>query len=543
LALNGKENELKEYRLGVDVFGRGADFDPRVDPIARIQAAKLRARLAEYYASEGKDDVIVISIPKGGYIPTFTSVAVSTAPPDSQDVQSIAVLPFVSMSGDPENEFFSDGLTEELINVLTYVPGLRVVARTSAFCFKNTAKDVREIGAQLNVQTVLEGSVRKAGNQLRVTAQLIDVATGYHLLSRTFPRELKDVFAVQEELASAVVTEIMPQVRPETRPIAHHYTANIDIYNLYLKGMLALANRFTGPMDCMPIFRQVLQEDPNYAPAWAGMANAYCMQAWFAMLPPIEAMILGQRAALKAIGLDDTQGLAHTMLGMTQAVMNWDWQSAERSFQKAIQVQPSLAVAHEYYAFTCLMPQQRFEEALRATERALVLNPFDAVMSGAAVLLFAAAGKEGAALRQHALCQEVHPNHPVTHGSVGFVHEMAGRLEEAITAYRTATKLTPHAAFPHAAMGHALAKSGKMEEAKQVLQDYLNSKADGVCACLIYLGLGDHAEALRWLKKGMDAREPHALLPAFDPRFAPLRKHPEFRQLIGQMGLTLTVTA
>jgi len=208
--LAGKAQELKEYRLGVEVFERGPGFDPRIDPIVRVQAAKLRARLAEYYAGEGRHDTLVISIPRGTYIPVFTP---KDAPDDAGKAPaapaSIAVLPFVSVSGDVDNEYFCDGLTEELIHALTYMPGWRVAARTSVFAFKNAAKDVREIGAQLGVRTVLEGSVRKAGSQVRATAQWIEVATGYHLLSRTYLRELKDVFALQEELASVVVTEIM----------------------------------------------------------------------------------------------------------------------------------------------------------------------------------------------------------------------------------------------------------------------------------------------------------------------------------------------
>ncbi len=205
--LEGKELELKEYRLGVDVFERGADFDPRIDPIVRMQAAKLRARLAEYYNEEGRGDSLVISIVKGGYVPSFTK-RVSEKP----DLQSIAVLPFVNISADPENEHFSDGLTEELINVLTSIPGLRVVARTSVFSFKNTSKDIREIGAQLNACAVIEGSVRRVGNQLRVTAQLIEVSTGYHLSSNVYRRELKDVFAAQDDLANAVASGIAPSV-------------------------------------------------------------------------------------------------------------------------------------------------------------------------------------------------------------------------------------------------------------------------------------------------------------------------------------------
>ncbi len=220
LSLEGKARELKEYRLGVEVFERGDSFDPRVDPVVRVQAAKLRAKLAEYYAAEGRKDACVISIPRGGYAPVFTR----TEQPPTNDVAtteqanhpSIAVLPFVSMSGDEENAYFCDGLTEELINVLAYVPGLHVVSRTSVFCFKNAVRDIRDIGAELGARTVLEGSVRKADNQIRVTAQLIDVANGYHLLSRTFLREFKQMLALQEELASAIVNEIMPKLSPES---------------------------------------------------------------------------------------------------------------------------------------------------------------------------------------------------------------------------------------------------------------------------------------------------------------------------------------
>lgn len=213
--LNGNGQELKEYRLGVDVFERGADFDPRIDPVVRIQAAKLRSRLAEYYASEGRDDRVQISIMKGGYVPTFTLVHAreEKRPAFKTDRQSIAVLPFVNISADPENEYFTDGLTEELINVLTAAPGLRVVARTSAFSFKNRPKDIREIGAQLNAEAVIEGSVRRNGNQLRVTAQLVEVSSGYHLLSRSYRRELKDVFADQDDLANAFASEVIPAVR------------------------------------------------------------------------------------------------------------------------------------------------------------------------------------------------------------------------------------------------------------------------------------------------------------------------------------------
>lgn len=218
--LDGKELEIKEYRLGVDVFDRGQEFDPRIDPIVRIQAAKLRSRLAEYYSDRGHGDTVVITIGKGAYVPSFALAQKAPEPVrGTPDAQSIAVLPFVNISANPENEYFSDGLTEELISRFTMIPGLRVVSRTSVFGFKNASKDIREIGAQLNAHSVLEGSVRRIGNQLRVTAQLVEVSTGYHLMSRTYVRELKDVFAAQDELAQAIISEVLPSVlRPESRP-------------------------------------------------------------------------------------------------------------------------------------------------------------------------------------------------------------------------------------------------------------------------------------------------------------------------------------
>jgi serine/threonine-protein kinase len=200
--LDNRVGELKEYQIGVEVFERSRDFDPRVDPIVRVEAAKLRAKLLEYYSTDGARDQWVITIPRGAYVPSFQRKDSSSSEkaPDA----SIAVLPFLNISDDPANEYFSDGLTEELINSLATVPELRIAARTSCFYFKGKNEDIRDIGSKLNVRTVLEGSVRKAENQLRITAQLINVADGYHLWSHTYKREMQDIFAVQEEIANSV---------------------------------------------------------------------------------------------------------------------------------------------------------------------------------------------------------------------------------------------------------------------------------------------------------------------------------------------------
>ena len=208
---SSETESLKEYAIGVEVFRRGAEFDPRLDNIVRIQAARLRSRLVEYYAAEGDADPIIISIPKGGYAPeTMTRSAPPTIAAPVTDRSRVAVLPFVNMSSNPENEYLSDGLTEEIINRLAGLPGLHVVARTSVFSFKGRNEDLRIVGRKLNVGVILEGSIRAAGTRLRVTAQLVDVESGFRLFSRSYDRELSDVLELQDEVAEAVAGEIAP---------------------------------------------------------------------------------------------------------------------------------------------------------------------------------------------------------------------------------------------------------------------------------------------------------------------------------------------
>jgi TolB-like protein/tetratricopeptide (TPR) repeat protein len=540
LTLDGKADELKEYRLGVDVFGRGQDFDPRIDPIVRMQAAKLRARLAEYYGNEGKSDRIKIAIPKGGYTPVFSLESEPAAGPMPEpDVQSIAVLPFVNMSPDPDNEYFSDGLTEELINLLTTVPGLRVVARTSVFCFKNTAADVREIGAKLKVQTVLEGSVRKAGDQLRVTAQLIDVSSGFHLLSRTYPRELKDVFAVQEELANAVVSEIMPQVRGErSAPRLRVYAADLSAYSLYLKGMYALPRSFDGPKESSEIFLQALKIDPNYAPASAGLALTYYYMAWYSLMPPREAMSLGKTAALNAIRIDPSLALAHTILGTIQAAFEWNWKEAEQSFQRAIALQPALARAYQLYSTACLLPQRRVADAIAAIERARALDPFDANVSSTAIYAYSISGNYQAALQAYSLGVEINPKSPLIYRAIGMAHQSEGRFEEAVAACRMACDLSMRAPMALAGLGPSLAWSGDRAGAEAVVQELASRNPPAALPmAMVSVGLGKTDEALLFLEKAMEEREPHLTLVPVHPGFAPLREDVRFHRLLHRMGL------
>lgn len=542
LTLNAKQDELKEYRLGLDVFDRGADFDPRIDPIVRMQAAKVRSRLAEYYGSEGKSDPLVISIPKGGYVATFEareSPAALAATQQQADIHSIAVLPFVNMSSDPDNEYFSDGLTEELINLLTSVPGLRVVARTSAFSFKNVSADVREIGAKLKVQTVLEGSVRKAGDQLRVTAQLIEVATGYHLLSKTYPRQLKDIFAVQEELANAVVSGIMPKMRSDKlAPLLRVRAADLTAYNLYLRGMVTLSRGFHGPVESIGIFKQVLAIDPNYGPAFAGMAYAYFTAAWYGSMPTMEGVALAKSAAQSALRLDSSLGLGHTILGAIQAAFEWNWTESETSFERAIMLQPSLASAHRLSTL-CLLPQRRFTEALSAVEHAIALDPFDAMLRSTTTNTYSMAGDYAAAIQTFLLGVAINPNNPLIYRAMGPAHQVRGNLQKAISEFRKGVEVSGRAPIALAAWGNASAEAGDIATAEACLKEVMSAAPQrALPIAILHLGLGRDVEFLEWFEKAIESREPYAILVPVDGRFKRMHENTRFQELLARMGLS-----
>lgn len=424
--LNGQTDKLKETLLGIEVFGRKPTYDPRVDAVVRTEAVKLRARMRDYYEADGREDGVIIDLPKGGYVPVFrhreklsrTPAAQEPLPaaPDrhrwkpafagaliiavfavsiyfttrnrthaadlrAPEVASIAVLPFADLSPDRDQEYFCDGMTEEIIDALARVNGFRVVARTSSFAFKGKQQDIREIGKKLNVAAVLEGSVRKDGNRLRVTAQLNSVADGYHLWSETYERELKDVFTVQDEISKAIVSTLQLKLTNPARQ-AKPPSENVEAYDLYLQGRYHWGHwRTEGAERALQFFQQAIEKDPKYAAAYAGIADSYAWLAFFGTLPPNEAMVKARAAAEKALTLDDSLAEAHTSLGYVKALYEFDWPGAEREFQRAIQLNSGLADAHFGYGIVYLAPQGRGEETLREMQLARDLDPLSPVIN------------------------------------------------------------------------------------------------------------------------------------------------------------------
>jgi TolB-like protein len=551
--LNGQTDKLKETLLGIEVFNRKPTYDPRVDAVVRTEAVKLRARLRDYYEGEGREDELIIDLPKGGYVPAFrirekvpenppaaaavietyenthkghdwrpaiagaaiililaasifltTRARKSTGPgAGGPEVASIAVLPFADLSPDRDQEYFCDGMTEEIIDALAKVDGFRVVARTSSFAFKGKQQDIREIGKKLNVGAVLEGSVRKDGNLLRVTAQLNSVADGYHLWSQTYERELKDVFAVQDEIAKAIVNTLQLKLAsPKPKR-----TANVEAYDLYLQGQYHWNRwRTEGAERGLQFFEQATQKDPKYAAAYAGIADSYAWLGFFGDLPPNEAMPKARAAAEKAIQLDDSLAEAHASLGYVKALYDFDWAGAEREFQRAIQLNPGLADAHFGYGIVVMCPQERLQEALREMLLARDLDPLSPMINTYLALAYRLNGMPEQAVAADHKALDLDPNFVEARLDLAMRSMDASprgqqQFEESLA---LASGLAPESridllrAFRYALIGRkaeALALVHKWE------QPHAGNYARPSSIAQVYAALGDREQMYTWLER------------------------------------------
>lgn len=463
------------------------------------------------------------------------------APPAAQ-AASIAVLPFTNLSRDPEEEYFSDGLTEELTGVLSQVRALRVAARTSAFAFKGENRDIREIGEALNVGTVLEGSVRKEGDRVRVTAQLINVADGFHLWSETYEREVRDIFAIQSDLALRIARALEAELTPaEEERLARRPTENGEAYTLYLKGRYFWHRRTGGGLArAMEYFERAIEVDPQYAQAHAGLASVYAPLGVFGFVTPWEGRERMREAARKAVELDDGLAEAHTALAAYLFVYEWDWAAAEREYRRAIELDPSYPTGHMWYS-VYLDCTGRFEEAVRAASEAVELDPLAPLtlvhLGGSLVY----AGQSDVALEPLRTAIELDSAYWMAHNVLGRAHESRGELEEALRAYEEAAALAGPTSVPQASVARILARSARESEARRILEVLQSHAAEtGVYAPMVasvFLALGDHDAALAWLEAAFQQRHPGFPLAVIEPGFASLRDYPRFRELLRRAGL------
>jgi serine/threonine-protein kinase len=467
------------------------------------------------------------------------TVELHPAPP----AQSIAVLSFLNMSGDPDNEYFGDGIAEELINLLTGVKGLRVASRTSAFAFKGTKADTRAIGQTLNVRTVLEGSVRRAGNRLRITAQLINAADGYHLWSERYDRDMADVFAIQDEISQTIVQALELQLTPERqRNLVKRYTDNPDAYNAYLKGRYHWNSRPLGTQKAIEYFERAISMDPDYAMAYSGLADCYSsLGSWEAgVMPPREASSKAAAAARRALELDDTLGEAHSSMAYLSLHFDWDWPSAERGLHRAIELSPSYPTAHHWRSHLAAA-MGRFDESLAESQRYLELEPMDVLANFHLVWHYWLARQPEPAIDQGWKTIELHPTAFWPGFFMGLAWEEQGRMDEAIAHFQKALTMSGGKSVVRSALGHAYAVAGARDlaaEALGALEDQsLREYTPAYDRAVIYTGLEDRDRGFEWLERAYAERSSWMSYLKVEPRLDPLRSDSRFATLLRRVGL------
>jgi serine/threonine-protein kinase len=473
--------------------------------------------------------------------PEGSALAAGDAPVDPS--KTIAVLPFTNLSRDPEEDYFSDGLTEELIGVLSRVRALRVAARTSAFVFKGQNRDIRVIGAALNVGTVLEGSVRRDGNRIRVAAQLINVADGFQLWADTYERELTDIFAIQHDLALSIASALRAELTSAERErLGRPPTASAEAFALYLKGRHFWNQRTPIGFDrAIEYFQRAIAADSQYAAAHAGLAGVYSLQGLSGALGREEARERMRAAVLRALDLDDGIAEAHAVLGAYLHVYEWDADGAERELLRAIQLDPSYTTARHYYG-NLLSAMGRVEEALIQKTMAVELDPLAPALSETLAFTLLYAGRPDEALHHVSNALELDSAYWRAHAVLGLVYETTGRAEDAIREFERANELARARTHRTGAdIARVLARIGRQREARQlitVLQvEAAATEAHEPAVATAFMALGEGDAAFAWLEEAYRQRHPHLPFIAGDPRFASMDDDPRFINLMRRVGV------
>jgi serine/threonine-protein kinase len=455
---------------------------------------------------------------------------------------SAAVLPFVDMSPGRDQEYFSDGLTEELITSLSQVEGLRVAARTSSFQFKGGTTDAREVGRRLNVGAVLEGSVRKSGNRMRIATQLVSAEDGYQLWSQAYDRELTDVFAVQEEIARAIVEALRVELGVgEGAALSASPTKDPEAYDLYLKGRFAWNQRTAAAMtEAVRYLEQAVARDSGFARAWAGLADAYILLFPYAGAPREETWLKARTAAQRALALDSTLAEAHTALAYGSMIYAWDWPAAEASFRRAIAADPDYATAHHWYA-DFLAGRGRLEESAREMERAHALDPLSRIIATELGWIYYQMRRNDDAEAQVRRALALDPNYPHASLNLGLIFIAEGRYAEAIQALQRGIELGGDYDLQYAALITAHTRAGDRATARKLMSELTERAERGefgaFTLAIAYGALGETDRGIALLHQSIDERD--AFMPEvfFDPLLDPLRKDPRFRKVEERMGV------
>ena len=520
------------------------------------------ARLGEAHFKNVLDPIRVDAVDVEGLDVPSPSILAGVRP---RERRSVAVLPFANMSSDPENEFFADGITEEIINALTRVDGLQVTARTSSFAFKGTNRDVRGIAEQLGVNTVLEGSVRRAGNRVRITAQLIDARDGYHLFSEVYDRSLEDIFATQDEISTKIAQQLRRHLSPSDRaqpsdgvpsiPLAEHgrlvpsHTHDPEAYTEYLKGRFHW-NRWTPDAAHKAIshFEKSAEMDPSCALAFSGLANVYTFMASVGLMPAADAYPRAAAFARHALELEPEAGEGHLALGGVQLFYEWDFPGAEQNLEEAVRRIPGSADARHVYSLY-LKAVGRFEESVEQMRLAVRLDPLSLPMNYALAVAYLAAGDLENAATQGRRALELDPGFRPALELRGFLEIHRGDPEAALETWRALPEVADDPYVGAALIGFALGRLGRHDEAREMLRlldqraashPQLNLRME---YAVLHWGLGDLDETFRQLEAAADERMGVVVFLATSPNWAPLRSEARFQALVERIGVPVVQPA
>jgi TolB-like protein/Tfp pilus assembly protein PilF len=455
---------------------------------------------------------------------------------------SIAVLPFLDISPNRDQEYFSDGITDELLGLLSRSTDLRVTSRTSAFAFKGQNLPVSQIAERLNVSYVLEGSIRMSGDEVRITAQLVDAGDDVQLWSESYDRRLEDIFAIHSEIAARVIEELrgrLGAISPEPQP--EQPTENLEAYTLYLKGRYFWNRRTAEDIDkALGFFQRAAAMDPGYALAHAGIADVWIFRGWYSVLAPKETFPKAKAAIANALAHDDRLAAAYASRAHVKLEFDHEWESAELDYQKAIALDPGYSIAHHWYG-GFLSAMGRHEEALQQAHTARELDPLSMIVNTWVGLRHYFARRYDVALEEYRKALELNPDFAPLQWHMGWALEQTGRYEEALQAARNAIELSADNPLYVASLGHTYAVAGERARSREVLERLVGEAGrrhvSAYHVAVIHGALGDTDQAMHWLQLAFDERSPWIGYMAVDPRLDPLRGDPRLEQLIRAVGL------
>ena len=542
---SGRGDRLKEFVIGAEVFDKDGSFDPRNDPIVRVQARRLRARLTRYYQEEGTHDPWVIDLPRGGYSPTFRRVEV----PQKRSINvtlasrnTVAVLGFCDQSPAHDLGYFCDGLSQEIAHHLVGCAHLRVIAAEPPSEVSAAPQGIRELSKRLDAAMLIRGSVRRSGDTLRIGVEVIDGSSSSYLWSESLDRELGDCLAIQEEIARLVLKKFATETGENSS--GKRFTRsreNLAARNLYLQGRYHMNHRTEeGMTKAVEFFEKALVEDGQYSQALSGLADAWGLLGHYGVLAPVEVWAKAASSAVSAVLADENSAESHTSLAHVKSTQDWDWAGAEREFQRAIQLDPRYPTAHHWYAISCLAPIGRLNEALDEIRIAQTLDPTSSIIARDLALIQHFGQDSEAALEQIDLAIELNPHFSPAYWTLGLIQEHRGEIDEALASFQRAIQLSPKSPRMRGALAQALALSGKLDQAQAILADLEKLSETRYVSpfdlAAIRFAMGAPDQGFEWLSKAIRDRCFELLQIQVDPRFDSLRDDPRFQALIRQLG-------